>query len=502
MFSKEITGLTLTSRVASNLFQNINGDNFREDVSFLATLRALLYSRVPKEESVTLQYHTSNYRTSQIGDASPRDCVRAFLKGTYALDGYSGNLTIHSFEGSDADNAACYDRLDEGMQQVLSGYKSVTDLSAWIENEAKFKAKIYICEEKRNTIIFTDKLTMKKWHLLESLVTRYFPWYFSSAPLTEEELNLVKTLSKRYAPNYENAIEEFAKRFDFRAEIIRSKLKGFESQFDRRKLNDVRSRIESIESQMRELESMFSNYYREMNECRIQETGLLDRINNASDDESEMMEYFLLNKSIHLMDVSGGRIEFVVATTMANFDPDAAESMIRNKRSFFYIDNDNGNEFAGRMTVEQIERLFKEIFLKETLKLRLCAAYRLDFNNGTYAGIANYSFPRDVIMDHTPNQHIQAYHCLGQNEKTIRQSMRANDYVGAVAACVQSANSVNVTEGATCGKMMRRLFSTDIGAVIQLPDGSTKTPLDAVKWLEEQDVKAKKEQEEQEESHE
>lgn len=502
MFSKEITGLTLTSRVASNLFQNINGDNFREDVSFLATLRALLYSRVPKEESVTLQYHTSNYRTSQIGDASPRDCVRAFLKGTYALDGYSGNLTIHSFEGSDADNAACYDRLDEGMQQVLSGYKSVTDLSAWIENEAKFKAKIYICEEKRNTIIFTDKLTMKKWHLLESLVTRYFPWYFSSSPLTEEELNLVKTLSKRYAPNYENAIEEFAKRFDFRAEIIRSKLKGFESQFDRRKLNDVRSRIESIESQMRELESMFSNYYREMNECRIQETGLLDRINNASDDESEMMEYFLLNKSIHLIDVSGGRIEFVVATTMANFDPDAAESMIRNKRSFFYIGNDNGNEFAGRMTVEQIERLLKEIFLKETLKLRLCAAYRLDFNNGTYAGIANYSFPRDVIMDHTPNQHIQAYHCLGQNEKTIRQSMRANDYVGAVAACVQSANSVNVTEGATCGKMMRRLFSTDIGAVIQLPDGSTKTPLDAVKWLEEQDVKAKKEQEEQEESHE
>lgn len=136
------------------------------------------------------------------------------------------------------------------------------------------------------------------------------------------------------------------KRFDFRAEIIRSKLKGFETQFDQRKLRDVRSQIERIESQMRELESMFSNYYREMNECRIQETGLLGRINSASDDESEMMEYFLLNKSIHLMDVSGGRIEFVVATTMANFDPDTAESMIRNKRSFFYVDYDNGNEFA------------------------------------------------------------------------------------------------------------------------------------------------------------
>lgn len=72
MFSKEITGLTLTSSVASNLFQNIYGDNFREDVSFLATLRALLYSRVPKEESVSLQYHTSSYHASQLGDAGTK----------------------------------------------------------------------------------------------------------------------------------------------------------------------------------------------------------------------------------------------------------------------------------------------------------------------------------------------------------------------------------------------------------------------------------------------
>lgn len=502
MFSKEITGLTLTSQVAANLFNNIKGDNFRSDVSFLATLRALLYSRVPKEESVRLQYHTSSYRSGHLDGASEKDCIKAFLKGTCISEGYQGILYIHSFEGSDVDNAACFERLDVGVKTTFSGYIPLTDLSEWIENEAKFKAKIYINESNRNTMIFVEKMTMKKWHLLESLVTRYFPWYFGQAPLTEEELNLVKTLSKRYAPNYEVAIENFAKRFDFRSEIIRSKLTGFESQFDKKKLRAVRDNIESIERRLNELEDAFSDYYKQITNYRIQETGLLTRINNGGE-ESELMEYFLLNKSIHLMQVNNGQIEFVVTTTMANFDPDAAEAMIRNKRSFFYVDYDTGNEFANsRMSIDQIERLLTEIFLKESLKLRLCAAYRLNFDNGSYAGVASYSFPRDIIIDHTPNQHIQAYHCLGQNERTIRESMRANDYVGAVAACVQSANSVNVTEGATCGKMMRQLFSGDIGAIIQLSDGSTKTPLEAIKWLEEQDVQAKKEQKEQEESNE
>ena len=47
MFAKEITGLTLANEVAATLFPNIGGSNFRYDVSFTATLRALMYKRRP-----------------------------------------------------------------------------------------------------------------------------------------------------------------------------------------------------------------------------------------------------------------------------------------------------------------------------------------------------------------------------------------------------------------------------------------------------------------------
>lgn len=497
MFSKEITGLTLTNEIASCLFQNISGDNFRDDESFVATLRALLYSRVPKEESITLRYHTSRYDTGSLDGTTPGDCVRAFLRDTPVMKGGRGILLIHSFEGTDEGNTGSLRMLEEGVPKTLAGYKLLADLSSWLESEPKIRAKVYVNEEQRNTIVFTEKMSMKRWHMLASLISRYFPWYFDKNPMTDEEVEIVKTLTKRYAPNFEAKIQEFAKRFDFRSQIIRNKLTGFETQFDRRKLESVRTQITNTDRQIQELENRFSSYYKQMNDLRVQESGLLDKINGVGEESSELLDYFLCNNTLQLMSVYDGQIEFVVTTTVANFDPDSAEAIIANNRSYIY-----GSIRNEELTKARVKRLMTEVFLKETMKIRICAAYRLNFDNGTYAGISGYEFPRDIIMDHTPNQHIQGYHCLGGNEATIRSSMRSHDYVGAVAACVQSAKSVNIQESATTGRMMDELFSNRIGKVIEMPDGSTKTPLEAVLWLEEQDVKARKTKEEQEESHE
>lgn len=500
MFSKEISGLTLTNGIASTLFQNITGNKFRSDESFVATLRALLHSRVPKEESVTLQYSSTDYSAGQLSDSAPRDCVRAFIQDTNITYGENGILLIHSFEGrSEEDNTACFKVLDEGVPKAVKGFKPLDDLSNWIETTAKFRAKVYINEERRCTIVFTEKMNTKRWHMLESLVTRYFPWYFGPNPLNEEELDLVKTLTKRYAPNYEAAIEAFSKKFDFRSQIVRSKLTGFETQFDRQKLENVRSNIRSVDNNLRDLESRFSSYYQQLNDLRTQEAGLIVKIENGGGEESnELLDFFLATKSLQLVNVSGGKIEFVVTTTMDNFDPDAADSMVRNENSFFYY---SGGDHPG-FDRSRMKRLLKAIFVDEVLKIRLCAAYTLNFASGEYAGRKGYAFARDIVIDHTPNQHIQGFRCLGQNERMIRDSMRQHDYVGAVSACIQSAKSVNVTESTTCKLMINRLFASDATKFIQMPDKTTMTPIDAVKWLEEQDVKAKKEKEQGEESHE
>lgn len=503
MFAKEISCLTLTSEIASSLFQNVTGDHFRRDESFLATLRALFYNRVPKEESICLRYSHSNYTSSQIKSVSHKDCARAFLGDSRIISGDQGVLYIHSFEGGDENSDASMETLKDGIPQVVSGYTPLDDVSAWIKANGKFDVQIYSNAEKRNTIIFTGPLNLRRWHLLEALIPRYFPWYIETAPFDEEEIALLKTLTKGTAKEYEEKIREFTQKFDFRTTMIRSKLTGFETYCDRAQLSNIRRQIEDINISISRLNSQYSQFYRRFNDLNALETGLVEKINRSGGEESsELLDYFLLNKSLTLAKAENGLIEFIVATTMSNFDPDAADSMIRNRRGYFYHSYETGDAFSNKeMTDDRIERLLGEIFEKETMKLRICAAYRLNFSDGCFDGIEGYRFPDEIKSEYTPNQHIQRYHCLGDNATYIREAMNRRDFIGAVEACVASAKSVNVLEGATCGIMMEDIFSDNAGKIIELPDGSIKTPLEAVMWLEAQDAIGT-EKEEQEEGHE
>ena len=50
MFAKEIDSVSLATDIADELFPNITGSVYGRDVTFIATLRALLHQRVPAEK--------------------------------------------------------------------------------------------------------------------------------------------------------------------------------------------------------------------------------------------------------------------------------------------------------------------------------------------------------------------------------------------------------------------------------------------------------------------
>lgn len=488
MFTREISGLTLTKPVADGVFPNINGTHYRNDVSFLATLRALLHKRVPKEESVYLRLGNSRYGYSEVKNSDNRACARAFLRSSNLLDGDVGIIYVHSFDGNEESNAACFEVLDAGaVHEVLNGYTEMKDLATFF-GQRKISARFYMNEEKKNVIIFIERLDTKRWHLLQSLIPRYFPWYFRDMPMEEAELNLVKSLTKRYAPDYEQAIEEFAKQFDFRTQIVRSALTGFEDRFEQDKLQNVRDQIANVNHQIDSLKERFSQYYKQIQDLTTQELGLIAKIRRGNTGEdSEFMEYFLCNKALNLVSVRGSTIEFIVTTTLSSFDPEVFDSSINNPESFFYrhyeTDRPYGND---DMTDERIKKLMLAIFEDEELGLRVCAAYRLDFANGYYNGLQGYNYPVDM-KDYTPNQHIQHYGCLGNNRRVIADAMMRRDYVAAMEACVSSAKNINFTEPNTGTYFMQKILSKNVGKIIQMPDGSNMTPLDAVKWLEERE---------------
>lgn len=496
MFTKVITNLTLTNDIAAKLFKNIKGDNYRYDTSFVATLRALMYRRLDKEESILLQTNSSSYSAADVKDAKAKDCVKSIIRGSAIANGSNGVVYVHSFNNTEEQNVACFEALDAvDINTVLPGYISMADMDTFLAQK-KIKARFYLNTEKNNVAIFVDRLDMKKWHLLQSFIPRYFPNHFAKVPLEEYELKLIKTLTNRYAPEYEACIEEFAGRFDFRTIELKSTLSGFEVGFEKRKLRQVQEQIRDNERRMDEVQARWSELYKKREDYTTQEIGLTEKIARMErgEGDSELLDFFLCNKSLNLVKAHNGQIEFIVTTVISSFDPEVAENAIRNKKSFIYRHYSRHTEYGNaELTDERIERLMTEILINENLKLKVCAVYFLNFADGSFGGKRHYEYPAKILAEYVPNQHIDYYACLGNNDPHVRNAMKAKDYVRAVSACCSSATNMNLTESNTGTFFMEKICDTKAGKIILMPDGTSMTPVEAVKWLEEQDKVKKQE---------
>jgi len=71
----------------------------------------------------------------------------------------------------------------------------------------KVKALFYTDENEWNTIIFTDKMELKHFHVLQMLIPKYLPRLFADIPLTEKETSLLKSTVNKSAVEYEKLID-------------------------------------------------------------------------------------------------------------------------------------------------------------------------------------------------------------------------------------------------------------------------------------------------------
>ena len=506
MFAKELDSLSLASDIADELFPNITGAMYGRDQTFIATLRALLHSRITPEDRVRM-YYTSKR-------ATVRDTERFGKKGSkylkYCFEGLdtladeasTGILHVHSVRATtEEDLKAGFEYVDNDTTLTEQGYELMADLQHFMEQpKIKIPARFYIHKERRNTVVVVANIDIKRWHFIQAMIPRYFPWFFAEKPIAEEDAALIKSLNNRYAPDYENAIENFAKKFDFRAAKLRKILKDFETGLDRGKLDQVRREIRNLKTKIEEYERCISDYFVRMDGFRVEEVGLQARIaQHKPDEESEMMQFFMCNKGLHLVNADFTNFEFIVATTISNYDPDLFEKLIRKKpTSAFYRHYENGRAYENKeMTDDRIELLMRAILGEERLKLRVCAAYRMDFRTASVRALSGYDYSYNMphYKDYTPNQHIHHYACLGNNDGTIRRSLRDHDYVAAIVACMSSAKNMNLTESNTITWFMQEIMRPTVGRIIEMPDGSIMTPLDAAKWLEEEKNGKRKEEE-------
>lgn len=488
MFKNAIMDTPLNSGFANTYFEKINGEYFGQgDISFIATLRALLCPRISEDDSVYLSFHSSRYSAGDIRGTARSALIDAICDRDMRRYRRSGRIYIHSFNSaSDEDNEANLKNIEENFEYACEGWHRIEKVTTFYRKS--FYVLCYINPELKSVYLFTENLDYRKLHYLQCSIFAFMPWYFDPKDgVSEDEMELINSLREKDSAHYERCIAKIAEKSNLRELSIRKLLDGFETRYERIEADKARNRIAQYNEEIVNLNERIGDYLREIREMNIRLLGLTTKMEQSSDD-SEIMEYFLCNKNVSLREVTDSAMTFVCGDYLEYFDEDMARHVIDNSGSYVYRPGGRSANYAIRK--ENMKKLMYAIFVDGTLKMKMCAAYRLELD-GSVRAMSGYEYGAE-FSDCTPNTHIDRYSCMGNYNYTINQMLKDHNYIGAVEQCIASCKSLNFGDSCVMEEFMRRLYGMSDYDVnircIELPDKSIVEPKEAIEWLLKQEA--------------
>lgn len=478
MFRERIDQTPFTSEEANYFFKNITAENeYAGDKSFLATARAVLADRIPEGESLTIRYSSARISKTEADGA-----VDGFFFNRLISPWESRANTIQVMELVDGDTLdRCFGAVRMWSEGDGNAWEPVDQVEALFRKS--FHANCYINREKQSAVLLVDRLSLRKWHSIQVILFRCVPWFFPEEhPITEDEKNLFRSLSKDNPTEYLNILRQRSAKYDFEKSRIQRLLEGFETTYERRRIESCKSEIERKRRQIDDYNNSISSLITEMRQLNISVMGAIAAMEQRSG-ESELMDYFLADRNLNIESANDGTLRFFVKGYLTDFNEDEAEACINNTSSFV-----SQERSGARISRQDMRRLMKAVFVDGLIRIRVCAAYSFYIDDRVCVeGQSNKRFPAEYST-YLPNPHIQSYSCMGSHKRIINDLLLAGDYVGAVAQCEVSAASLNWGDWAVMGSFMDRMY-TDDAQYFELPDGKCVNQVDAVNWLNEQEGK-------------
>lgn len=490
MFKSVINSTPLVSDAANSFFQNITGRSFNRDVTFLTTLRALVHPRMTPEERLVLCFSSTNYSANDVKRNSIDRILGAIVGDTYLMDSPDsdkGIIQIHNFTSAvQEDNYACLELVKSSFESRYSGWYRLEKITDFFRRT--FYVLCFINPERKSVILFTDNMDVRKMHYLQCSIFAFLPWYFDPEKgVSELEMELINSLREKKSDKYEECIAQIASQYDFRTQKIRDLLSGFETRYEKLECERVRNSIKDILFEIDRLNEQIGNYLRSKSQEEIHLLGLEAKIQGDSAGDSEIMEYFLCNHKLVLESVTDREMVFSCMDYLTYFDEDMAKQMIDNERSYVY--RPHGRACNNFIVAEDMKKLMYAIFINQTLRVKFCAAYSFALD-GNVRALSHHNYGYE-FRECTPNTHIDVYSCMGNYQQAINQLLTKHDYIGAIEQCIASCKSLNFADSTVMAEFMYRLYGLSDAHVnnrcIELPDGSIVTPLEAVKYLNEQE---------------
>lgn len=488
MFRAVIDNTPFTTEAANSYFENIVGDSFNRDTTFLATLRALVAPRMGEGDSISLSFSGSSYDVDTVRDNPAKAVINAIC--TSGASRGTGRICIHNFYSSNQDdNYCCLELVKSSFEKIYRGWHRLQKVTDFFRKS--FYVICFINPERKSVYLFVEDINMQRLHYLQCAILAFLPWYFNPEDgVSELEMNLINSLRENQPEKYESCLHELSKQYNFRECKIKKLLAGFETRFEKIECDNVRDEIDYILDKISSLNRSIGEYLKQKSQKEIKLLGLETKIAKADSEESEIMEYFLCNEKLVIDQVDNNYMTFACKDYLEYFDEDMAKQMIDNDRSYVY--RPNGRACNDYIPAEDMKKLMYAIFIDQIVRMKFCSAYTFQLA-GEVRGLSSYHYGYE-FNDCTPNTHIDRYSCLGNYQRVINECLSRHDYIGAIEQCIASCKSLNFADSTVMAEFMARLYGVSDYNVnircIELPDGSVVDPKEAISWIKSQEQKA------------
>ena len=398
------------------------------DVTFNSTLRCLLLDRVGDD------CFLGRYQRIYVVEKDVPEYVRQFLVQSQLTDLQFIEASLDGFS-SDVFNKVLEEKL-EGWERVLSitaFYSRLFNVSCFINRETR-----------RSILLLYDRLTIARWHFLQSCMPAMMPWFFKEHPASPDEKAMLQSLAGDYKEVYLDLVYKIAnEKYNLRKLYVDAALTGYgKKRFE--------SSISNAEAELKDQMKRMDELIEELEDCNRRRNEAIDRINGLkllaeSSEGNDTRDFFLSNDSLVLEYVSEYSIKFGVKTYALDYDPDVLETVMKQRNSWF------------QCATENVQKLMDLVFIQERARMKMCGAFTF---NGSGVSIATDRM-RDVeYRDYMPNPHLFEFKCFGDNLPLIQACLRDGDEIGALSQTITAAGNLNFNDTAVMSR-----FELDLNKV-------------------------------------
>lgn len=471
MFSQAITSTAFTSDDADVLFQDKIGHftMLGSDVSLVSTMRALIAPRMPDGRRLDI------YNIQYPGSST---CVHDVVSQAYAAL-CNAFVIVDCRNANATDREATFENIGRNFTDTYDGYRELEIVEGFFARS--FPVWCFVNDEQRTTMLIVQRLDARKLHYLQTALLVMMPWYHGSREtVSADELALIMSLKETTPDAYIACLNKLIQPYNLREVRTRRLLTGFETSLDRQCKLDTEAQLRSVDYDINDYQRYISDKLRERNELQIMLLGLETKIARTSEHDSELLNYVLRNNRVELREVAGNSITLEVFDYLSYYDEDMVERMIRDCRGAMYDVAPSDEAWEG------MKKLMTKVFVDSELRIRVTAGYHITAGRGVN-GVSGYGTD-ESFETHLPNPHIYEYACLGNYVTTFNTLIRDNDYVGIVETCLASVRSLNWGDSAVMNRFAHYMYD-DSYRCVELPDGSVVYPSEAIKWIQDEEVR-------------